>query len=147
LQVDGYLQLFYMAMGLWGFYAWKTGRQVNKALKIQVWPLRSHFFLLLAGLALTLALGFLFKNHTNTSYPYADSFITAFSIIATVLTVRKVLEGWVYWVVFDALAIFLFWAKGAVLVAFVMFVYTFMAAYAWWRWRREWAADQSASVG
>ncbi len=137
LWVDGVLQVFYVAMGAWGLYAWKYGGQGRAALRIQRLPLRSHFFLALAGLALTLALGFLFKKYTPTSFPYADSFITAFSIIATLLTVKKVLENWLYWIVFDALAVFLFWAKGAVLVSFVMVVYTVVAVYGYRRWRSE----------
>jgi nicotinamide mononucleotide transporter len=134
LWVDGYLQLFYVAMGFWGLYAWQSGRQPSQKLHLQQWPLRAHFFLILAGLALTLAFGFLFKSYTPTSFPYADAFITAFSVIATVLTIRKVVEGWLYWIFFDALAVVLFWAKDAFLLAFVMVVYTLMAGYAWRQW-------------
>lgn len=136
LWVDGLLQVFYVAMGVWGLYAWQTGKQSGTG-QIQRWPLRPHVFLTLAGLALTLAFGFLFKKYTPTSYPYADAFITAFSIIATILTIKKVLESWLYWIVFDTLAVFLFWAKDAVLVAFVMVVYTIMAIYGWRRWHAE----------
>ena len=137
LWVDGILQLFYVAMGVWGLYAWRSGGRATATLRIQQLPMRSHLFLVLAGLALTLALGFLFKNYTPTSFPYADSFITAFSIIATLLTVKKVLENWLYWIVFDTLAVFLFWAKDAVMVAFVMIVYTLMAVYGYRKWKRE----------
>lgn len=136
LWVDGLLQIFYVAMGFWGLYAWRSGRQAPGS-KISVWPLRRHFALILAGLILTVALGFLFKKYTPTSYPYADAFITAFSVIATILTIKKILEGWVYWVIFDALAIVLFWLKDAKLIAFVMLVYTLMAAYAWRQWRQK----------
>ena len=143
LWVDGYLQVFYVAMGAWGLYAWQFGGQSETKLRIQQLPLRAHFFLALAGLALTFSLGFLFKKYTHTSFPYADSFITAFSIIATLLTVKKVLENWLYWIVFDTLAVFLFWAKGAMLVAFVMVVYTIVAVYGYRRWRAEFRAASS----
>lgn len=136
LWVDGVLQIFYVAMGFWGLYAWQSGREETKS-NIQVWPMKRHFVLILSGLTLSLVLGFLFKKYTSTSYPYPDALVTSFSIIATVLTIKKVLEGWVYWVVFDAIAIVLFWLKDAVLVSFVMVVYTLMAAYAWRQWRTK----------
>jgi len=136
LWVDGLLQIFYVLMGFWGLYEWKMGSEA-KARSIQRWPLRPHVFLILAGLALSFSLGFLFKKYTSTSFPYADALVTAFSIIATVLTIKKVLEGWVYWVIFDAMAIVLFGLKDAVLVAFVMVIYTVVAAYAWVQWRRK----------
>lgn len=136
LWVDGLLQIFYVAMGFWGLYAWHSGKQSDAA-KIQKWPLRSHLFLILAGLALTLAFGFLFQKYTPTSYPYADALITAFSVIATILTIKKVLEGWLYWILFDALAVVLFWVKDAILLAFVMVIYTLMAVYAWRQWKQK----------
>jgi len=137
LWVDALLQIFYVGMGFWGLYAWQSSKPANETLHIQRWPLRPHFFLMLAGLALTLAFGFLFKSYTPTSYPYADALITVFSVIATILTIKKVLEGWLYWIIFDAMAVVLFWAKEAVLLAFVMVVYTLMAGYAWRQWQQK----------
>jgi nicotinamide mononucleotide transporter len=145
LWVDGLLQVFYVFMGFAGLYAWAFAKQKNKErLAITRLPLRLHLRLVALGLALTAALGLLFKNYTPTSYPYPDAFITAFSAIATFLTIRKVLESWLYWIVFDALAVFLFWAKDAVLVALVMVVYTLMAVYAWRKWR---AASEGVGAG
>jgi nicotinamide mononucleotide transporter len=137
LWLDGLLQIFYVLMGFAGLYAWwfapqKTGGKPT----IQRLPLRQHGYLIVLGLALTLSLGFLFKKYTPTSFPYADAFITAFSVIATFLTIRKFLESWLYWMVFNTLAVVLFWAKDAVLVALVMVVYTVMAVYGWRQWRK-----------
>ncbi|MBI1224400.1 MAG: hypothetical protein GC192_04105 [Bacteroidetes bacterium] len=138
LWLDGLLQAFYVLMGFIGLYTWLFAKQRNQAkLAIQRLSLRQHGLLWLAGGALTFALGFLFKKYTTTSFPYADSFITAFSIIATFLTIKKVLENWLYWVLFDTLAIFLFLAKDAVLVAVVMVVYTAMAIYGYLNWKKE----------
>jgi nicotinamide mononucleotide transporter len=137
LWVDGLLQVFYVFMGFAGLYAWLFAAQkTGEKLAIQRMPLRQHGYLILLGLALALVLGFLFKKYTPTSFPYADAFITAFSVIATFLTIKKVVESWLYWIVFDALAVGLFWAKDAVLVALVMVVYTGMAVYGWRQWKR-----------
>ena len=138
LWVDGLLQAFYVLMGFIGLYTWLFAKQKNEdKLPIKRLPLRQHLLLWLAGGALTLSLGFLFQKYTPTSFPYADSLITAFSIIATFLTIKKVLENWLYWIVFDALAVFLFWAKDAVLVAVVMVIYTLMAVYGYRKWKKE----------
>ncbi len=138
LWVDGLLQIFYVFMGFAGLHAWLvTEQKASGKATIQRLPLRQHAYLILAGLALTALLGFLFKKYTPTSFPYADAFITAFSVIATFLTIKKVLESWLYWIVFDALAVLLFWAKDAVLVALVMVVYTIMAIYGYRQWRRN----------
>jgi nicotinamide mononucleotide transporter len=143
LWVDGYLQVFYVLMSAIGLYVWlfakrnKSDKPQGQKLAISTLSFRQHLWLWLVGGALTVALGYAFKNYTNTSFPYADSFITAFSIIATFLTVKKILGNWYYWIVFDTFAIFLFWAKGAMLLAFVMVVYALMAWYGLRQWKLE----------
>ncbi|MCF8248068.1 MAG: nicotinamide riboside transporter PnuC [Saprospiraceae bacterium] len=138
LWVDGLLQVFYVLMGFVGLYAWLFAKQEGEdKMPIRRLPLNLHLKLWVAGVVLTLILGFLFQKYTATSFPYADSFITAFSIIATFLTIKKVLENWLYWIVFDTLAIFLFWAKDATLVAMVMVVYAAMAVYGFQKWKKE----------
>jgi nicotinamide mononucleotide transporter len=152
LWVDGILQIFYVGMAVWGIYAWKFGGGQKTAsheisdqpekdqtgLNISVLPLKSHLLIFAGGALLTLVLGFIFKKYTPTALPYPDSFVTAFSIIATLLTVKKILENWLYWMVVDALAVFLFAARDAVLVAFVMAIYTVISIFGYLHWRKRW---------
>lgn len=138
LKVDGCLQVFYMVIGMVGLYHWLLKQRENgEILAIRRLSWRENLGVLLAGGVLSLVLGFVFKKYTTTSFPYADSFITAFSIMATLLTVKKILDNWYYWIVFDALAILLFWFKGALLLALVMLLYTLMAVYGLRQWKRQ----------
>ncbi|TAK37205.1 MAG: nicotinamide riboside transporter PnuC [Saprospiraceae bacterium] len=141
LWVDGILQIFYVGMGAWGLYAWRFGGAGKKELSIRRLPWSSHLRILAAGAVLTLLLGLVFDRYTPTSLPYPDAFITAFSILSTFLTVRKVLENWLYWIAIDALAILLFAARDAVLIAFVMAVYAIIAIFGFITWRRRFAAQ------
>lgn len=152
LWVDGILQLFYVGMSAWGIYAWKYGSSkkaqpapgdvppasTEKALEISTLPFLSHLRLMAAAAVLTVLLGYIFDKYTPTALPYPDSFITSFSILATLLTVRKILENWLYWIVLDALAIFLFAARDAFLVSFVMVVYTIISVFGYLHWKKRW---------
>ena len=140
LWVDGILQLFYVGMGVYGLYSWKYGGTGKQDLAISRITRREHVQVIGLGLLLTLLFGWVFDRYTPTSYPYPDSFITAFSVLATFMTVRKKLESWLYWIVVDFLAIFLFYARDAVLVAAVMMIYTVVAAVGFYTWRRNFAA-------
>jgi nicotinamide mononucleotide transporter len=137
LWVDGILQLFYTGMGFWGLYSWNWRNEFEKPLAISTLPVAGHIKLVVVGLFLTVLMGFLFKKFTPTSYPYFDSLITAFSLLATWLAIRKILENWLYWIVFDALAAYLFWAKGAALVALVMVVYVVISIAGYIEWQRK----------
>ncbi len=146
LWADGILQLFYVGMGIWGLYSWKTGGGKNgpatnyKPLPIRTLPIKKHLVLFVVGAALTLVLGYFFHNYTPTALPYPDSFITAFSILATLLTVRKILENWLYWIVLDTMAVFVFAAREAMLVALVMAIYAMISVVGYAQWRRKWKA-------
>lgn len=150
LWADGVLQLFYVGMGVWGFLAWnrsapsadreRTAPQPDSP--VQSWHWRRHIPILFAGGVLSLLLGYLFDTLTPTSLPYPDSFITAFSILATYLTIRRVLENWIYWIVLDSAAAVLFLSRDALLAALVMVVYTVISFAGYRNWRRQRVADQ-----
>lgn len=143
LWVDGILQLFYVGMGVYGLYSWKYGGAGKDPLPISRMTLRENAWVLLAGAVGTLVFGWVFDRWTPTSYPYPDSFITAFSVLATFMTVRKKLESWLYWIVVDFLAIFLFYFRDAVLVAAVMLIYTVVAVVGFVTWNRKFALLKS----
>jgi len=144
LWVDGILQLFYVAMGIWGLYTWKLGGHDKEELAITKMDWKQHLMIIGLGLVLTILFGFIFSKYTPTALPYEDSFITAFSVLATFLTVRKKLENWIYWIITDTLAIFLFAARGAVFFAVVMLVYTFIAINGYLHWRKKLIAESLA---
>lgn len=145
LWVDGILQIFYVGMGVWGLYSWKFGTQGEQKVPISTLPARGHAGIFVVGLILTLVLGYVFDKYTPTALPYPDSFVTAFSILATLLTVRKVLENWLYWIIFDTLAMFLFIAREAILVALVMGIYAIISVFGFLNWKKQWVKEHSGA--
>ncbi|MEY3051786.1 MAG: hypothetical protein RLY31_1571 [Bacteroidota bacterium] len=136
LWADGILQLFYVGMGCWGFLTWKETAGPT-GLQVRSWRWKRHVPVLLAGGMLSLLLGYLFERFTPTALPYPDSFITAFSILATYLTIRRVLENWIYWMLLDTAAAVLFLSRDALLAAVVMAVYTAVSFFGYRNWRRQ----------
>jgi nicotinamide mononucleotide transporter len=138
LWVDGILQIFYVGMGAWGLYNWRYKPGNGQTLPITSLPAKGHLHIFLVGVPLTFILGYVFDKFTPTSLPYPDSLVTSFSILATWLTVKKKLENWLYWIVLDTAAFFLFLARDAVLVALVMGIYAIISIYGFLHWRKQW---------
>ena len=50
------------------------------------------------------------------------------------------LENWLYWIVFDAISVFLFAAQGLMFVALLFAVYLVVSAVGFVSWFRTWRA-------
>lgn len=150
---DGFLQLFYLVMagvGIWRWRRYKVGlieQGVNredligdvemKPTDIKKMTVSEHVYVLLFGL-LTGSLMYLFVSGLFTSAAtMPDALTTAFSIATTFLLVWRRLENWLYWIVIDAVYVWIYLNTGAVLFALMMVINIGMAIYGYLNWRRQ----------
>ncbi|MCB0564137.1 MAG: nicotinamide mononucleotide transporter [Phaeodactylibacter sp.] len=140
LYLDALLQVFYVAMAFVGLYQWKYGGQAGEGLPISRLSARQHLYILAGGATAALLFGYFFDEYTPAAATYWDAFTTVFSVIATLILVRKVLDNWAYWIVTDLIYIGLYFSRGAYLFALVMGVYVFIAAFALVSWARQYRA-------
>ena len=136
LYLDGILNLYYVAMGAYGWIVWRPG--AAKPLRIRKLSLKTHLILLVGGSALAVLVGWLFDQYTETDFAYPDAFTTVFAFIATVLVARKVLENWLYWIVIDLASIALYYYKDLHLTMALFIGYVIVAVYGYIRWRNTW---------
>ncbi len=135
LFLESGLSIFYVIIGIYGWYQWLHGSKENKKLSIVSYSVIKNSQLLLIGGIIWLPLGFISGRYSTQVMPYLDAFITAFSIIATWMTAKKILENWIYWIVIDALAIVLYASRGYYLLALLYFIYTLLALTGYIKWR------------
>ena len=137
LWMDALLQVFYVIMGFVGLYQWKfrSGSEIVKPTTRM--NLREHLGYWAAILPATFLFGYFFANYTPAAATYADAFTSILSIAATIMLVQKKLETWLYWILADALYVWLYGRQGAYLFAILMVLYVIIAADGYFRWRRE----------
>ena len=90
-------------MAAYGYYNWNKS---DAELDVEQWSVSKHLLLILFGAIAVFFIGFYFSTYTNAKMPIVDSFTTVFSIIATYMITKKVLENWLYWIVIDIVSIF-----------------------------------------
>ena len=140
LYSDALLQVFYFAMSIYGWYNWK--RQTNNSsLSIQKLPIQDHVGYLLIGTLAAVLLGFFWK-YFGAALPFIDAFTTSFSVIATFLVARKILENWIYWIVIDSVCVYVYWMRDIPLIAWLFLFYTILAVYGWSAWRRRYRSQE-----
>ena len=128
------LQAFYLCMAAYGYYNWNKS---NRELEIKEWSITKHLLLILFGGVFTFLIGFYLASYTNAKMPILDSFTTVFSIIATYMITKKILENWLYWLVIDLISIYLYFSRDLHLTCLLFILYTIIAIFGYFAWLRK----------
>lgn len=128
------LNLYYMVMAVYGFILWRGGES-GEELEISSWESRYLLSVLFIGVLVSLAVGYLSQTYADAKYAYLDAFVMVFSVIATWMLAKKILQTWLMWIVIDAAAIVLYWQSGyhATIVLFILYIILAFYGYASWR--------------
>ena len=127
------LQVFYFIMAIIGYYMWNKD---NKE-EIKEWSEIKHLLIILLGAILSFFMGFYFSAYTNSQMPIIDSFTTVFSIIATYMVIKKVLGNWLYWIVIDAVSVYLYFNRDLHLTSLLFIAYTIIAIFGYFSWMKK----------
>ncbi len=137
LYMESLLNVFYFGMAIYGWSVWHFGRAGDTELPVSVWPLSVHACALLAIAASSLISGYLLERFSDAAFPYIDSMTTWGAIWATFLVARKVLENWWYWLVIDAVLVFIFWARDLQLTSVLFVIYVILVPIGLISWTRS----------
>ncbi|MFY8273496.1 nicotinamide riboside transporter PnuC [Pseudoalteromonas sp. SSDWG2] len=137
LLMESVLHFYYMGMAVYGWWAWRYGKQRVQEQGITTYSINSHVWLIGVTTLVSLVIGYVMDNYTHADYAYLDSLTTCFAVVTTYLVAQKVLENWLYWVVIDAASIYLYIAKGYYPTVVLFVFYTVMAIAGYVRWKEQ----------
>lgn len=135
LYADAGLQAVYIALQVYGWWAWLHGGQNRAALTISRCSPRLWLVLAAIGIAAYLPMGWLLDRYTDTDVPWWDSLPTVSSLIAQWMITRKKLENWWVWIATDLVYIPLFAYKGLYLTAILYGVFIILCLKGLRTWR------------
>jgi len=128
------LQIFYLIMAIYGYTQWKKPK---KKISIISWPLKKHILIIVFSTILSLTLGYYFDNFTEFKLPYLDSATTIFSLFATFMVTKKILENWLYWIIIDIASIYLYYSRDLTLSAGLFAFYVVLATIGFIQWKKK----------
>ncbi|MCR9252996.1 MAG: nicotinamide riboside transporter PnuC [bacterium] len=141
LYSDMYLQVYFFVVTVYGWYYWKREKNQQKVdVCTKRWRI-NYLLILIAGTIISGALmsnvHILIPDAIPASYPYADAFTTAASILATILLSRKRIETWVLWIAVDIVALIIYSLKEINLVAIEYVVFLIICIFGLFGWRKK----------
>ena len=136
LLMESALNVYYMAMAVYGWYQWTHGGKNGEPHALEIRPLNAgqHGLIIGSTALLTAVSGYLLSEHSGAAWPYIDSFTTWASVITTYLVARKYLQNWLYWIVIDAVSIPLYLDRGLHLTALLFVIYIVIAVFGYRSW-------------
>ncbi len=137
LLMESALQVYYLVMAVYGWWQWRHHANKNEDLHIHTWSAQQHLAGISAIVVISIVSGYLLTKNTSAALPYLDSFTTWASVYTTYMVTKKVLENWIYWVVIDAISIYLYIDRGLYLTAILFVLYVVIAIYGYMQWLKR----------
>ena len=134
LLMESALQVYYLGMAVYGWWQWQHGTGPDNELLISRWSLRQHLLAVSAVLLASLLSGTLLQVYSEAALPFLDSFTTWGSVLTTWMVARKILENWLYWLVIDAVSIYLYLDRELYLTALLFAAYVVIVLFGFRRW-------------
>jgi len=137
LPIQSALQAFYIAMSAYGWHAGRADQGESQQLLVTTRPWSWHVAALGCVVVLTAANVYLLPGQGGLMVSSADAFVAWGSVLATWMVARKILENWIYWVVFDLAAAALYFVQGFHATAGLFLLYVLLAARGFVAWRED----------
>lgn len=137
LFIETGLQCFYFVMAIVGYVNWKKlPSQQNQSFEIKKLTIKNWMLgILLCGL-FSIGMAYWFQQNTNAKLPWLDAPVTVFSIWATWLVIKKVIDNWLLWIVIDSVAIYIYMQRELNLTALLYALYTLLAIIGYFKWKK-----------
>lgn len=137
LYSDALLQIFFLLIQLYGWWAWVHAERVDHGVVVG-WLDKSARLRWLAGTAIAILIwGWGMGRFTDAVAPMADATVAGVSVSAQILQSLRKVESWVLWVTVDALAIGLFAWRGLGVTSALYALFLVLAVIGLIEWRRK----------
>lgn len=147
LYADSSLQVVYLALGLYGWWAWVWGGVARSTLTVSR-TTRGQWVVLgvLAALG-TAGLSLLLDQVTDSTVPLPDAVTTVLSLLATWGQARKKLESWWLWIAADLVYVPLYAYKGLWLTAALYLGFLALCVFGLRSWLLDYTTTPRAAAG
>ncbi|ALG11720.1 nicotinamide riboside transporter PnuC [Kibdelosporangium phytohabitans] len=137
LYADGWLQVVYMVLALFGWWSWLRGGQAHTHLPVSRTTRNQWWAILGIGVVATAALTWILDTQTDSTVPLPDAVTTVLSLLATWGQARKKLESWWLWIAADIIYIPLYAYKNLWLTAILYIGFLALCVLGLRNWRAD----------
>ena len=128
------LQLVFMGLAIYGIFKWNPNSK-NMEKRITIIKPKHHLYILSFIVLSSIVIGWFLNHYTDDAFPYLDTFTTVGSLVTSWMVAKKILENWLYWIVIDAVSIYIYIDRELYLTVLLFSIYLIMAALGYHQWK------------
>ena len=144
LYSDMLLQLFFLAIQLYGWWNWLRAPGADGGVRVGVLSWRDRLWWAAGAVLASVALGSVMARFTDAAAPMVDAFVAAASVAAQLLLALRRIENWPAWILVDLVAIGLYASRGLYATTGLYMVFLVMSVVGLISWRRALATGTAA---
>ncbi len=135
LYSDMILHIIYVGLQIYGWAHWLRHDDNQDVLAITRLTSNAVVVWIAVTIVGTGIWGYFMETRTDAALPYGDAFTTVASLIAFWLQARKVIETWLFWIVVDIVAIWIYLYKGLYPTTGLYVVFLILSIVGFLAWR------------
>ncbi len=134
LYADTAINIYYLVIAIYGFFAWKYGSSKSRELPITHITARQGIAMVILYAVMQVAVWLALKHFTDSDVAWFNALTSALSIVGMWMLARKYVEQWLVWIVVDILSAALYGYKGLYLTAILYVAYAVIAIFGYRKW-------------
>jgi len=136
LYADATLQIFYIAISIYGWWRWSHAEDGVGTQKVRSTSQNAAWVLVFLSAAGWVGIYQILHHFTDSNVPIADALVTTLSLAAQYMAGRKMIENWIVWIVVDVISIALYIYKHLYLTSLLSAVFIVMCVMGYHAWRQ-----------
>lgn len=146
LYADASLQIFYIAIAIYGWWRWSHAEGGGGVLKVRSTSKLAAGVLLLISTLGWIVVYQILHRFTDSNVPVGDSLVTVLSMSAQYMAGRKMIENWIVWIVVDVISIALYIYKHLYLTSLLSAAFIVMCVMGYQAWRQTQTRQSALEV-
>jgi nicotinamide mononucleotide transporter len=142
LYADGILNIYYLALSIYGWYAWSKKENGQVVLDITFCSSGELSLGLIGSFVAWLMIYFLLLFFTDSDTPVLDALVSASALTAMWWMASRKIENWLAWIFSNLVAIPLNFYKGFALFTLMYIIFLGLACWGYVAWRKDFYRSQ-----
>jgi nicotinamide mononucleotide transporter len=136
---DMMINAYYFSMSIYGWYIWTRKVDATHFTPVTKMTRKEHIWSVIIFVATLLFVFWVYDyfDKWNNWTAYIDTITTAIFFVGMWLMARKKIENWIFWIIGDIISVPLYFYKGLTLTSFQYLLFTIIAIFGYFAWKRS----------